>query len=57
MTLVVTDLAVVSVRNGRFVLEELAPGYSAEEVLALTGGQMDVSPQVREVMLRGGVSN
>ncbi len=53
VTLVVTDLAVVSVRNGRFMLEELAPGYTVDEVLAATGGPMDVSPDVHEVALRG----
>jgi 3-oxoacid CoA-transferase B subunit len=49
VTLVVTDLAVVSVRNGGFLLEEVAPGYSVEEVRALTGAPLAVSPDVREV--------
>jgi 3-oxoacid CoA-transferase B subunit len=49
VTLVVTDLGVLSLANGRFLLEEVAPGYSPEEVAGLTGGPIDVSPDVREV--------
>ena len=37
---VVTDLALLRRRDGPFVLEEVAPGFSAEEVLALM--EMDV---------------
>ena len=33
---VVTDLAVLRRRDGGFVLEDLAPGFTASEVLALT---------------------
>ena len=49
VTLVVTDLAVVTVHDGAFLLEEVAPGYSVEEVCALTGAPLAVSPEVREV--------
>ncbi len=38
--IVVTDLAVLRRREGEFWLEDVAPGFSAEEVLALT--DMDV---------------
>ena len=38
--LVVTDLAVLRRRDGEFWLEDVAPGFSAEEVLVLT--EMDV---------------
>jgi 3-oxoacid CoA-transferase B subunit len=51
VTLVVTDLAVVSVRDGRFTLEEHAPGYTVEEIQALTGAPLHVSPDLREVGL------
>jgi 3-oxoacid CoA-transferase len=37
---VVTDLALLRRRDGAFVLEEIAPGFTVEEVLALT--EMDV---------------
>jgi acyl CoA:acetate/3-ketoacid CoA transferase beta subunit len=39
VTLVVTDLAVACVQDGRFVLEDLARGYSVDEELALTGAR------------------
>ncbi|MEZ4503677.1 MAG: 3-oxoacid CoA-transferase [Dehalococcoidia bacterium] len=51
VTTVVTDLAVLAIRDGRFVIEELAPGYTAEEVVALTGGPVEVSPNVRTIAL------
>ncbi len=49
VTLVVTSLAVVAVRDDRFVLEEHAPGYTAEEIRALTGAPLEVSPDLRRV--------
>ena len=49
VTLVVTDIAVIAVRDGRFVLEETAPGYTPQEIAALTGAPLDVSPTVHEV--------
>ncbi|MBM3138742.1 MAG: hypothetical protein FJZ92_00680 [Chloroflexi bacterium] len=49
VSLVVTDLAVIAVRDGRFVLEEHAPGYSAAEIQAATGARLEVSPNLREV--------
>lgn len=49
VTLVVTDVAVVAVRDGRFVLEEHAPGFTAEEIQAMTGAPLDISPDLREI--------
>jgi 3-oxoacid CoA-transferase len=40
VSIVVTDLAVLRRRDGGFVLEDVAPGFTAEEVIALT--EMDV---------------
>jgi 3-oxoacid CoA-transferase len=51
VTLVVTDLAVIAVRDGRFVLEEYAPGHTVEEIASLTGAPLTVSANVREVQL------
>jgi 3-oxoacid CoA-transferase B subunit len=51
VTLVVTDLAVLAIRDGRFVIEEVAPGYTAKEIVALTGGPVEVSPDVRPIAL------
>ncbi|TAK75211.1 MAG: 3-oxoacid CoA-transferase subunit A [Dehalococcoidia bacterium] len=49
VTLIVTDIAVISVQGGRFLLEEHAPGYTAAEIASLTGAPLDVSPSLREV--------
>jgi 3-oxoacid CoA-transferase B subunit len=49
VTLVVTEIAVVTVKDGHFVLEEHAPGYSAEEIQALTGAPLTISPTLRPV--------
>jgi 3-oxoacid CoA-transferase subunit B len=40
VNLVVTDLAVIAVTDEGFVLRELAPGWSAQEVAALTGAPL-----------------
>ena len=48
---VVTDLAVVDVTPGGFVLRETAPGVSVEEVLAATGAPVTVADDVREMPL------
>ena len=49
VTLIVTDLGVISVRDGRFVLEEHAPGYTAEEIAAVTGAELVIDPGLRPV--------
>jgi 3-oxoadipate CoA-transferase, beta subunit len=49
VTLVVTDVAVVAVRDGRFVLEEHAPGFTAVEIQAMTGAPLEVSPNLRPI--------
>ena len=47
--LVVTDLAVLrrNRSNGRWLLEEVAPGFSPEEVVALTDMEVELAPEVR----------
>ncbi|MCC6535067.1 MAG: 3-oxoacid CoA-transferase subunit A [Burkholderiales bacterium] len=42
---VVTDLALLHFFDGHFVLEEVAPGFSAQEVMALS--EMDMVPAAR----------
>jgi acyl CoA:acetate/3-ketoacid CoA transferase beta subunit len=37
------------VEDGRFVLIEHAPGYTAEEIQAMTGAPLDVSPELRPI--------
>lgn len=43
---VVTDLALLRRRDGHFVLEEVAPGFSVEEILSLTDMDVRVAPRV-----------
>ena len=49
VTLVVTEVAIVAVRDGRFVLEEHAPGYSVADIQAMSGAPLDVSPDLSEI--------
>jgi 3-oxoacid CoA-transferase len=44
---VVTDLALLRWHDGRFVLDEVAPGFTPREVLALTEMELAVGPDVR----------
>ena len=46
---VVTDLAYLTIKNGAFVLRELAPGVSVEEVKSLTDGDLVVADDVCEM--------
>ena len=46
---VVTDLAYLTIENGSFVLRELAPGVSVEEVRSLTNGELVVADDVCEM--------
>ena len=48
---IITDLAVVDVTDGGFVLRETAPGVTAEEVVAATGAPLTVADDVREMQL------
>ncbi len=49
--LVVTDLAVVEVTPQGLVLREIAPGYTAEGVQAVTEPKLIVSPDLKEIEL------
>ncbi len=44
---VITDLALFRRRGDRFVIEEVAPGFTVDEVLSLTEMGVDVSPDVK----------
>ncbi len=46
-----TDIAVISVEAGGLVLEEVAPGWTAGEVQALTEAPLRVSPALHEIDL------
>ncbi|MCB9491637.1 MAG: 3-oxoacid CoA-transferase subunit A [Dehalococcoidia bacterium] len=56
VTLIVTDLGVIAVQDGRFILEEHAPGHTFEEIAALTGGPIEASPTLRPVDVWGAVA-
>ena len=49
VALVVTDVAVIRVSVGGLVLTEVAPGWKADDVAAITGVPLEVSPDVREM--------
>lgn len=48
---IVTNLAVLEIENERFVLKELAPGVSVEQVQAATEGELVVAGTVPEMQL------
>jgi 3-oxoacid CoA-transferase B subunit len=49
--LVITDLAVIEVTPDGLVLKEVAPGWTAEEVQALTEPELIIAPDLKEVEL------
>ena len=49
--LIVTDLAVIEVTPNGLTLQEIAPGYTPEEIQAKTEPQLRISPDLREVAL------
>jgi len=44
---VVTDLALLRWDGNRFVLEEVAPGFTAQEVIAMTEMEVTAGANVR----------
>jgi 3-oxoacid CoA-transferase subunit B len=48
---VVTDLAVLEIKDGKFHLIERAPGVSVEEIIAKTEGDLVVPDNVPEMVL------
>ena len=49
--LIVTDIAVIEGMADGLVLREVAPGWTAEEVQALTEPQLIVPPDLKEIDL------
>ncbi len=43
---VLTDLALLDIEGGRFILRERAPGVTVEEIVNLTAGELVVPEQV-----------
>jgi 3-oxoacid CoA-transferase subunit B len=46
---VVTDMAVLDLSKEGFVLKELAPGITVDEVKAASQAPLRVDPEVREI--------
>jgi 3-oxoacid CoA-transferase len=44
---VVTDLALLRWNGKRFVLEEVAPGFTPQEVVSLTEMEVELAPSVK----------
>jgi 3-oxoacid CoA-transferase B subunit len=53
VTKIFTDVAVISVTPEGLVLEEIAPGWTVEEVQSVTEPKLTVSPNLREIQLAG----
>ena len=51
VTTIITDLAVIDVRANGLLLREVAPGWSAAEVQALTGAKLTVPKNVPGMLL------
>ncbi|MBE37222.1 MAG: succinyl-CoA--3-ketoacid-CoA transferase [Flavobacteriales bacterium] len=48
---IVTNLGVLDIKNGKFVLKEYAPGVSIQEIIDATEGELIVSDEVSEMDL------
>ncbi len=51
VNLVVTDIAVIEVTEDGLVLKEVAPGWTAEEVQALTEPKLIIAPDLHDIEL------
>jgi acyl CoA:acetate/3-ketoacid CoA transferase beta subunit len=49
--LIVTDIAVIEVKDQCLVLKEVAPGWTVEEVQALTDARLRIAPDLTEIAL------
>ena len=49
--LVVTDIAVIEITGKGLLLKELAPGWTVEEVQALTEPKLVIAPELKEIEL------
>lgn len=50
--LVATNLGLFQVTDAGFLMREIAPGYTPEEVQALTGANLAIAPDLREFAVR-----
>lgn len=47
---VLTDLALMDIQDGKFILRERAPGVSVEQIISLTEGDLIVSEDIPEMI-------
>ena len=47
--LVVSDVGVIRIQEGRFILQEVAPGWTIEGVESVIGAKLSASPSLREM--------
>jgi len=48
---VLTDLALIDIESGKFILRERAPGVSVDEIVKLTAGEIVVPNEVPEMVI------
>ena len=46
---IITDIAVIQIDGGGLTLAQVAPGWSVDDVRALTGADLSISPALREM--------
>ena len=51
VSLIITDLAVIEVTPGGLILKEIAPGYTPEEVQAVTEPRLIIAKDLKEIAL------
>ena len=47
--LVVSDVGVIRIHEGRFILQEVAPGWNIQDVESVVGAKLSASPSLREM--------
>ena len=48
---IVTNLGLLTIENGQFVLKEIAPGVDVDYIKSVTEGDMVVSPQCKTMVI------
>lgn len=51
VSLIVTDVAVIEVSEVGLILKEVAPGWSIDDVQAITGAKLIIAKDIREIEL------
>jgi len=51
VSLIITDLAIIEVTGDGLLLKEIAAGWTIDEVQAVTGARLKVSPELKEIEL------